>query len=163
MGIVDAINAVFTREQFVKFGNVVGKIFHIDRRILNILARLGVANNIAHQALARLAKFPDFMTLLAPEHGIGVSLAGVLPTSDELPHCRLGFFPAVPADFNDKDRAGITHHKIPVPLLRKVRLGAIEDVSVNELTSTWRVRQSEQIGLQRFVHTLKMTTNEGGM
>ena len=103
------------------------------------------------------------MTLLAPEHGIGVSLAGLLPASDELPHCSLGFFPAVPANLNDKDRARITHHKIPVPLLRKVRLGAIEDVSVNELTSTWRVRQSEQIGLQRFVHTLKMTTNEGGM
>ena len=163
MSIVDAINPVFTREQLVKFGNVVGKIFHIDRRILDILARLGVANNIAHQALARLAKFPDFMTLFAPEHGIGVSLPGVLPVCYEFPHCGLGFFPAVPANLNDKDRARITHHKIPVPLLGKVRFGAIEDVSINELTSTWRVRQSEQVGLQRFVHTLKMTTNEGGM
>jgi len=48
MGIVDAINAVFSREQLVKFGYVVRKIFHIDRRILDIFARLGVADDITH-------------------------------------------------------------------------------------------------------------------
>ena len=49
----------------------------------------------------------------------------------------------VTADFHHQDGTGITEHKVAVTLLGEIRLGAFEDMPVDEFASTWVIMQCQ--------------------
>ena len=87
-------------------------------------------------------------------------MPGGLPILDERVDRRLGIGTGVTADFHHQNRTGVADHERAVAPLGEVRLGALEDMAVDQLTGARPVWQGEQIGLQGFLNRFKMPANE---
>ena len=160
MRVVDATDAVFFKEEGIEFRDVIRQVADIHCRVLHDLARLGVADHIAHQPLAGPAQLPDFRALLPSQHRNCVAVAGGFPARLQGGDDFFQRMPIVPPQFHHEDGPGVADHEIAVALLREVRLRALKDVAIDQLAGRRRVLDGDQIGPQGLVHRSKMSADQ---
>ena len=163
MCVIDAVDAVFGAQQFIEFGDIVRQVAHIDRRVLDHLAWLCVTDDIAHQALAGSAQLPNLVSIGTPKHRSRVAHRGILPIIGESVDRGLRFFARVAADFNNEDRSRFADDEVAVALLCDIRLGAFENVVVDQFASAGVVGQREKVGVERFVDGVEMSADQCGV
>ena len=76
MGVVDAVDAVLLGQQPVELGDVGGQVLDGHRRVLDDLARLGVAGDVVDEPLPGPAQLPHLVAIGPEQHRPGVAEAG---------------------------------------------------------------------------------------
>ena len=163
VGVIDAVDAVFVAQDGVELAYVVRQVAHVHGRVLDDFARLGVAGHVAHEPLTGAAQLPDLRAFLAAQHGGRVAVACGLPAGLQRGHGFLKRGLAVAPQLHDEDRPRVADDERAVALLREVRLGAVEDVPVNELAGRGRMFNRNQVSAQGFVHRREMPAHQRGM
>jgi hypothetical protein len=160
VGVIDGADAVFVAHQRVELGDVGRQVLDGDGRVLDDLARLGVARDVHHQALAGAAQIPDLVGVVTPEHGEGVAqLRGAQLGLDGL-HRGLDLLALFEADFDDEHGAGVADDEEAVLHLLEVGFGALEDVAVDEFAAEGPVPHRDERGVQRVLDGGEMRAHQ---
>ena len=150
--VVDAGDVVFVAHERVELGDVGGQVGHGHGGVLYDVARLGVAHDVGHDALAGAAQLPDPGAIVAPEHREGVTEASGAQVGLEGAHLPLEGSTILMADFDDEDGAGVALHEETVLRLFEVGLGALEDVAVDQFDGVRAMPQSDKGGVERLLY-----------